>query len=326
MLGTGLNISASVPLNTAVANWFVKKRGLAQGIRHVFSGLSAVLVLPFVAWLIISRGWRTALVVGGVIMWLVGLPLTWFFVKRHRPEYYGLLPDGATVEEETTETDRMIDRGVKYATEVEEVEFTLRQAVRAPAYWLILIAQAIHLAVGPSISLHIIPFLTDIGIDSFRAAGMIAITSLLSIPVRFFSGFLTDFVGRRRIRFLMGGAYFLEGAGIAVFLLNPTTTTIYVALFLFNAGVGAAWALYSLIIARYFGRKAYGSITGSSSLFMTPIGLAAPIYAGWVYDTTGSYMPVFALFAALLAFATVLMLVALLPKAPAEVSDIRKIM
>ncbi len=325
MLGTAVNVSATVPSNTVIANWFVKKRGLAQGLRHVLSGLSAVVVLPLIAWLITIQDWRMACVVGGVIMWLVGLPLTWFFIKRHRPEYYGLLPDGATAEEETAETDRMIDRGVKYATEVQEVEFTLRQAMRTPAYWFILLAHSCHMAVGPTIHLHIIPFLTDMGIDPLRAAGMMAITAVASIPARFASGFFTDHVRRQHIRFLMGGAYFLQAAGISIFLLFQNTAALYVWLVLFNAGMGAGWTLYSLITARYFGRKAYGSITGSLSLFMMPIGIAAPIYAGWVYDTTGSYLTVFTLFAALLAFATVIMSLALPTKPPAQVTDIRKI-
>ncbi len=324
MLGTAVNTSATVPLNTALANWFVKKRGLAIGVRQTFSGLSAVVVLPFVAWLITIQGWRMACVIGGVIMWLVGLPLAWFFVKRHRPEYYGLLPDGATAEEETAETGRLIDRGVKYATEVQEVESTLRQAMRTPTYWLMLVAQSIHMAVSPTVNLHIIPFLTDIGIGPLKAAGMMAIMALASIPARFASGFFADRVRRQHVRFLMAGAYFVHAAGIVIFLLNQSIATIYVWLFLFNSGMGAAWTLYALITARYFGRKAFGSISGSATLFMMPIGVAAPIYAGWVYDTTGSYITVFTLFAALLAFATLLMFFARPPKPPAQITDVRK--
>ncbi|MFC2056552.1 MFS transporter [Chloroflexota bacterium] len=325
MLGTGINIAATTPLTTAIANWFVKKRGLAQGIRHTFTGLSPVLVLPLVTWLLITQGWRMACVTGGVIMWLVGLPLTWFFLKRHRPEYYGLLPDGATVEEEAADASQMIDRGVKYAAEVEEVEFTLRQAMRTPAYWLLLVAHACFALVGPTIYLHVIPFLTDIGIDPLRAAGVMAITGLAGIPARLVFAFFADRLRRRHIRLLMGGAYFLQAAGITVFLLNQTTAMIYVWFILFNAGMGAGWVVWSLVVARYFGRKAFGSITGSLSLFMTPVGVAAPIYAGWVYDTTGSYITVFTLFAALLAFAIILMSLALPPKPPAQVTNIRKI-
>ncbi len=49
MLGTGHNISTTVPLDTSISNWFVKKRGLALSIKMVFQGLGGVLVLPLVA-------------------------------------------------------------------------------------------------------------------------------------------------------------------------------------------------------------------------------------------------------------------------------------
>ena len=60
-------------------------------------------------------------------------------------------------------------------------------------------------------------------------------------------------------------------------------------------------------------------------LFMTPIGIAAPIYIGWVYDTTGSYITAFILVAVLLAFSAVLMSLVVPPKPPAQATDIRKI-
>ncbi|MBA7615447.1 hypothetical protein ES703_22728 [subsurface metagenome] len=111
ILGTGNNIALSLPLDTTIANWFVKKRGLALGTKILINGFAGA-VVPLVAWLITTQGWRMAAVIGGVVMWLVGLPLVWFFVKQHRPEYYGLLPDGATTEEEPDkgQSDKPNDR------------------------------------------------------------------------------------------------------------------------------------------------------------------------------------------------------------------------
>ena len=157
MVGTGFNIAVTLPVDKAITDWFVKKRGLALGIRAVFSGLSGVLVLPLVAWFIPIQGWRMACVLGGMVMWLAGLPLTWFCFKRHRPEYYGLIPDGAISEAELEEDEsRMIDRGVEYAAEVEEVEFTLKQAMRTPAYWLLVVANTGHSLALPAINIHIV--------------------------------------------------------------------------------------------------------------------------------------------------------------------------
>jgi MFS family permease len=324
IFGTGFNIAVTLPLDTAVSNWFVKKRGLALSIKLVFSGLSGVLVLPLVAWLISLYDWRITCVIGGMVMGLVCLPLVWFFLRQHRPEYYGLLPDGATSEEELA-TDQMIDRGVEYATEIEEIEFTLRQAIRTPAYWLLIGAHSIHGLAASAINIHLIPFLTDIGIDPLQAAGMMAIMVTASIPSRLISGWLTDRVSKRQLRLLLGAAYLFQGAGISIFLLNQTIAMIYVWFILYGMGMGAGWTLSSPIRARYFGRKAFGSIGGSSMLFLTPVGVAAPIYLGWIYDTTSSYMTGFTLMAILLIVAAIVAASLILPpKPPTKITDIRK--
>ena len=326
MVGTGCNIALSIPLDTAITNWFVKKRGIALSIKWLFSGLSGVLVLPLIAWLITVQGWRTTCVIGGVVMLLIGLPLVWFCVKQRRPEYYGLLPDGTSVEEETTDADQLIDRGVEYAAEIQEVEFTLRQAMRTPAYWIIVAAYIPIGLVQGAINIHLIPLLTDFGIDPIKAAGMMAIMVGASIPSRLLGGFLADRVNIGQLRFLMGGALLLQAAGFTLFWLNQTVVMIYIFLILYGFGFGADISLTPLMRARYFGRKAFGSIHGFSMMIITPIGIAAPIYAGWVYDTTGSYMNAFVLFIVLLTLAAVLFPFARPPKPPAQVTDIRRIM
>ncbi len=325
VLGTGVNIALSVPLDTAISNWFVKKRGVALSLKWIGSGLSGVIGLPLVSWLITVQGWRTTCVIGGLVMALVGLPLAWFCLRPRRPEYYGLLPDGATTEDETTDISQMIDRGVAYAASAEEREFTIRQAIRTPTYWLLLAAQAAHNLVAPSINMHSIPFLTDMGIDPLKAAGIMVILVASSIPARFVGGLITDRIGTNRLRFLMAVAYLLEGAGIAIFLLNPSMATIYIWFVVYGIGYGTGLTVSSVIRARYFGRKAFGSIYGTSMMLLAPAGVLAPIYAGWVYDTNGTYLPAFTLFAILLAVAVIILPFARPPKPPAQVTDIRKI-
>ncbi|MFH1381679.1 MAG: MFS transporter [Chloroflexota bacterium] len=324
MLGTGINISLSIPLDKAIANWFVRKRGLAAGIKMVGAGLSGVLVLPLITWLVTLYGWRLTCVTGGLVMAVVGLPLTWFFIKEHRPEHYGLLPDGATAE--TTRADEMIERGVKYASESEEVEFTLRQAMKTPAYWLFIIVFSSMMLAGPAINIHGVPFLTDMGISPVRAASMMAIMLAASLPARILGGFLADRVRKNQLRFLMLASLLLQATGFAIFLMNKTMVTVYIWFIIYGFGMGAGYALMAPIRARYFGRKAFGVIGGSSTLFMMPAGVVAPIYLGWAYDTTGSYITAFTVLTVLLAGATALSFFFLPPKPPAQISDIRHFM
>jgi len=291
LMGTGHNLANGVPTDTAVANWFVKKRGAAQGLKWVLAGLSGTLVLPLIAWLITAHGWRMTCIIGGTTMAVIGIPLALIAIKQHRPEYYGLLPDGASVDqEEESDTDQLLEKGVQYAGEVREIEFTMKQAFKTSTYKLLLLVQSIHGLVAPIMSIHCIPFLTDRGIDPLVAAGMMALMVTCSIPARFVVGLIADRIKKERLRFLMGSIYLTQAAGFAAFLLNPTFGMIYVWFVLYGIGLGAGFIISPLILARYFGRKAYGSIRGTSMMIMTPVGIIAPLYVGWIYDTTGSYI------------------------------------
>ena len=325
LVGTGANIALSIPVDTAISNWFVKKRGAALSIKWVFSGLSGVIVLPLIAWLITVQGWRMTCVTGGLVMGLVGLPLAWFFLKQRRPEYYGMLPDGATKATEDTGTDGMIDIGVSYAAEVQEVEFTVKQVFKTRVFWLLVAINAVNALVSAAINIHTIPFLTDIGIDPVKAAGVMVILIGASVPARFVGGMIADRVSTGNMRYLLAGSYLLQTVGSAIFLLEPSMLTIYVWFILFGIGLGAAYVLNPLMRARYFGRKAFGTIHGTTSMILAPFGFLAPIYTGWVYDTTGAYTGAFTLFAILLAVATVITFLAWPPKPPETITDVRKI-
>jgi sugar phosphate permease len=315
-----------VPVDKAITNWFVKKRGVALGTKSVIQGLSGVIVLPLIAFLLNQQGWRMTFLIGGLVAVVVGLPLVWFCIKPRRPEYYGLLPDGARVEEGVVDTSEILDKGVEYATEVGEVEFTLRQAMRTRAYWLIIIANAAHGMGAGAIGLHLIPYLTDIGIDPIKAAGIMAVMVFSSLPARFIAGFVLDRLSRNRMRFVIAGGYFIQTVAFAIFLLNPKTMfIIYVWLILYGVGMGIGYVL-NVMVGRYYGRKAYGSIRGSQTMFLTPFSMVAPIFAGWVYDTTESYMIAFFTLAVGLVLATVIMAVTTPPKPPAQITDVRKIL
>ncbi|MFC2072376.1 MFS transporter [Chloroflexota bacterium] len=326
MLGTGVNLAQSISSDTAITNWFVKKRGLAMGIRRALGGLGGTVVLPLMAWLLVTQGWRMTCFIGGITVGLISLPLAWFGFKSHRPEYYGLLPDGATVEEEAADTSRMIEKGIKYASEFQEVEFTLRQALRTPAFWLLTGSTALYFLVVQGFTVHIIPFLTDIGFEPVKAAAILAIMSAISTPFRFLGGPISDRIKRGHLRFLLAGAFSMMAIGFAVFLIHPTTAMLYVWIVLYGVSHGLALIITVIIVPRYFGRKAFGSIRGTSMVFTLATAMTSPIYAGWVYDTTGSYITVFMQFAIVLTFATILMTLALPPKPPTKVTDISNIL
>lgn len=309
---TGINTSLGMPLDVALTNWFIKKRGTALGIKRVFSGLSGTIGLPVIMWLIVAFGWRTACVVGGVVMLGVGLPLTWFFIKAHRPEHYGLLPDGAAVDKENGEdTSQAME---KYAIEAGEVDFAPKEALRTRAFWLIVIAYSFHGALYPVMSIHCIPFLTDRGMDPIAAAATMSLYITASIPARFFGGFLVDRVKTSTIRFLLGIVFLMQSGGVAIFLFNQESmVALYVFFILYGIGMGATMPMTPVMQARYFGRKNFGVIVGFSRAFHMPVGFLGPIAAGWIFDITGSYLTAFVYLAVLLGISGLIIVFAAPP-------------
>lgn len=324
MLGAWVNVGLTIPLDKTITNWFVKKRGRALGAKFVLHVMAAVVMLPLIGWLISLQGWRMTCVIGGISMLVVGLPLTWLFIKQRRPEYYGLLPDGAVVEQ-PEETTQMIDRGVKYAAEVEEIEFTLRQAMRTVAFWLLMLSFAGWQLVASVIVMHGVPFLTDMDIDLVRATLMIGLMSAGVIPGAFIGMLTADRFKKGHLRFLISAAFFLQAVGITFFLFNPGLAMVYPMFITHHFAAGLAGGLQSILIARYFGRKAFGSIRGTLMMFLLPFAVVAPIYAGWMYDTVGDYITIFTICLVAVIISTIAASLAFPPKPPAHVSDISKI-
>lgn len=311
----GINISLGMPLDVAITNWFIKKRGTAMSIRWVFSGLSGVIGLPIVAWLIVTVGWRMACVIGGLVMWGVGLPLVYFFIKARRPEYYGLLPDGAAMEPEDLEGELKTE--ADYAVQLGEVEFTTVQALKTSAFWLMISAYMFHAALYPVMNIHIIPFLTDRGMEPLRAAATMSIFVTASIPARFLGGVVVDRVRTSMIRYLMAGAFFMQAVAVAIFLFNQQSMfALYVFFIVYGIGMGASLPMSPVLQSRYFGRPSFGTIAGISRVLNMPVGIMGPVLAGWIYDRTGSYILAFTLFAVTLALAGVLMCFVRRPESP----------
>jgi len=164
------------------------------------------------------------------------------------------------------------------------------------------------------------------GIDPVRAAVLMGIMSSAAILGTLFGGLIADRLKTQHQRFLIAGVFLLGVLGFAGFLVNPVLTMIYPLFSILHFIGGFFSPMGSIILARYFGRKAFGSIRGTLTLFMVPVAVVAPIYAGWAYDTWHNYTLVFTISAVLLAVSTVFISLAAPPKPPATVTDIRKIM
>lgn len=323
----GANLGMADAIDAAMANWFVKRRGTMLGIMRAITSLGSTAIIPAVTWLLMAYGWRLAFLITGVGTLLIGLPLTWFFIKPKRPEYYGWLPDGKGVSEETdSDSEAAIKAGVEYARDATgEVEFTVRQAMRERTFWIFTLAISLRAAVAPALFVHLIPFLTDSGVDQMVAAGAMSTMVFMQIPGRLLFGWLGDRVRITRLKYLKMLAIFVEAIGIFILIRATSLPWVWAFLVVYGIGIGAGITITAPMRGRFWGRKAYASIQGMMLPFTMIAGVISPVYAGWIYDTTGSYIGAFQVLLLGLLAAIVVTFFLNPPKPPKKIGNITEI-
>jgi hypothetical protein len=99
------------------------------------------------------------------------------------------------------------------------------------------------------------------------------------------------------MKFLQAAAYLLTAAALLVAAVSERPPALFGFLILMGFGSGVVVPLDIVIKGRFFGRKAFGAIQGSTVLFSVPVAFFAPVCTGWAYDVTGSYSGIFVVFA-----------------------------
>ena len=270
IVGAGLSAGV-IPLLSAVARWFVKRRGMMTGIIYSGAGVGMIIMPPMARWLISIYDWRTAYIILGIIA-LVFIVLAAQFLRRD-PVQMGLLPYG---EEE-----------IKRESSIPEATgLSLAEASHTGQFWIVC---AILFSMGfwlQAVLVHIAPYATDIGISPTVAATILAVIGGLTIPGKLILGSAGDRIGNR-LAFvvcfiLISAALFWLVAAKELWMLY-----LFAAIFGFSEGGGAA--LYSPIVAELFGLSSHGVILGVAIFGFSIGGTIGPLMAGYIFDVTESY-------------------------------------
>jgi cyanate permease len=163
---------------------------------------------------------------------------------------------------------------------------------------------------------HCIPFLTDLSIDPVSAGGLMGMMVFFTIPSRFFGGIIADRFKKEQLKYLLSASFSLTAVGILNLFLSESMTSIYIFLILLGLGSGSFIPLDIVIRGRFFGRKAYGSIQGSTAVISVPVTFSSPIFTGWAYDLTGNYMTAFFIFCLIAVVSAIMILFIKSPKLP----------
>ena len=303
-LGSGLG--GWLALIALVNNWFSRRRSFAMATAMSGIHLGGLLVTPF-ALAIDTYGFEsTALGIGIVLLAIVG-PAT--KAIRNHPADMGLLPDGDVQRPQADNTTAASPEPLGD----DEPDFTVMQALKTPAFWMLTIAQVASSVAIVTLALHLVPKLTDTGMSLTAAASVHTTYTIIALPAQFISGYYADRLPKTlMIAFFM----FVQGAGILIIALFDGVIMAYVFALLYGIGFGGRSPLTTAIRGEYFGRKAFATIMGISQFPMNIAMIFAPLFAGYMFDTTGTYIVPFTTFAALTLAGGVLMLFVRRPESP----------
>ena len=297
----------------AVNNWFRRRRGLAMSVVSMGNGLGGASA-PLVGLLIFAVGWRDACTYLGVLILAVVIPLSWFL--RRAPEDMGLLPDGdapetaavglapaggGRVSSGQVATGQGQARGRRRRRmQSGDTDFTAREAMRTPSYWLLVMATGFRNIVHAGASFLMAPLMVwflEAGVPAASdselgrqytviAAGFVGAFSFINMIFNPFVGWIGDKVDRRKLSALC----MVSGALALASLFSESGEIWQLGLFvILLAFAESANPLNWAIMGDFFGRRAYATLRGWQHLPDQLASMWTAMWMGAIYDYTGSF-------------------------------------
>jgi sugar phosphate permease len=274
----------------AISNWFVARRAFAVSIANAVEKTGLVL-LPLLAYAVISaRGWRTAWLVIGAVVLLVGFLPAWLLMIR-RPEDIGQVPEGSLP------TPASAGSAGPTRADVEPV-FTRAEALRTRAFWMLSLFTLMVYPVQAGMSLHQAVHLIERGLSSGAAAVSVGVLTLSSIVSTFAFGVIPRRIGVPVALAVTGVLLIGSALGMAAATAFPLAV---VSAALFGLGVGGLQVVLPVAWADYFGRRNFGAIRGVALTIQVSAQATGPLASGLLRDWTGDYTASLITFAALSA-------------------------
>lgn len=261
VVGAVGNGAAHLAYSRSISTWFNRRLGTALALVMVGAGMGAM-ILPVVAQSLITRaGWRVAYTSLGGIALLLGLPLSWRYIR----ERGGDERKSATVTHD----------GVSWQ----------RGLQRSPFWIVTAILFVSSISMNGAIT-HLSPLLTDRGLSTVRAALCASILGGSSLLGRVIVGWLLDRFFGPHVAFAVNS---ITALGILLLARADSFAAGAVAAALIGVGAGGEAAMTPYLLTKYFGLRAFSTLYGFTWTFYAAAGAIGPVILGRTFDATGSY-------------------------------------
>ena len=299
VIAMGQSLGGGTGYNVAIVNWFRTKRAKAMGLARSGAGVGSLTVPPMV-FLMSVFGWRGTLIFLAGFVLVLGFILT-MFVKPH-PEDMGYLPDGGRISDdpEAAKAASARPKGAPRRGGAGGEGMEVKEVLRTPAFYLMAVASSLRSSVHTSWLVLGVPHLQNVGFSPAMVGLLAGGYGATQLGWRLLISMVGDKLGRRRV---LLASFLFQGAGMVMFAWASPARFWLVPCYFVVYGIGnAAWStMDSTQIADYFGTKRYATLSGLKGTIAIPLGLATPVIAGYMFDTTGTYTWIWTVYAGVMA-------------------------
>ena len=288
LAGIGIGIAYNVVIAT-VSSWFPDKKGLCSGCLMMGFGASALILGNAADAMFKSEiGWRMTYVILGIALFVV-LSLAGILLKRPTPDVVFPTADASKAADE----------------DPRKQDFTSKQMLARPSFWLAFLCISFLAAVGSSV----ISFAKDLSLavnaPEALAVSLVGVLSVCNGIGRILTGGIFDVIGCRKT---MICANLLTIGAAATTLVAVSVSSLplcIVGVCLTGISYGACPTITSACTSTFFGMKHFSSNMALMT-FTVMVGSFVATASNKVLEATGGYTVTFMMLLALTCVALVL--------------------
>ncbi|MDL2400967.1 MFS transporter [Rhizobium mayense] len=260
----GLAASAFfAPMIAATTAWFEENRSLAVSLVSAGMGVAPMTISPFARWLISTYDWQTAMMLIGILAWVLLVPAA-LLVRRPPAPVGGPAADPAA----------------------EGPNVPLGHIFRSPQFLVLGGTFFACCAAHSGPIFHMVSYATICGVAPMAAVSIYSVEGLAGLGGRLLYGTLADRFGVKPV--LVAGLL-VQAAALAIYLFVSQLSEFYALAVIFGSAYGGVMPLYAVLAREYFGPRVIGTVFGAATM-LSSIGMAfGPLVGGWIFDTFANY-------------------------------------
>ncbi len=264
LLGLAMAMTLYEPAFSEITKRFPDR--YRQGITTItlVGGFASTLSFPAVAWLLLTLGWRPALLVMAGVLLLVAPLHAWVL---RGPWKRPAMPGGAPVE-------------------VAQDQATLRQAMQGRTFWLLTATFTLYAFALSTVWAHLMPAFESRGLSQTEAVAVMVWFGPAQVAGRFAFLWLGRPLSHRSLGLMVLALFPLA---LMVFVLGRQPLVLVGFAVLFGVANGLITIVRSNIVPDFYGREHVGRISGAMSGIALCTRAAAPFLTAWALLGLGGY-------------------------------------